>query len=153
MTYPETSSCVTTLHGCVLPFTAGRSLNGRSTAGRSGRGLAQLREESHIRESHVANGIELVVSDPSQVRSLRDWLRGQPGVSAAMESGIPGPGELGVLDVVTVVASSSGLVAAIKTLPDFIRSRRAGVRIDATIRGHRFTLDATNVEDVMSILE
>jgi hypothetical protein len=105
-------------------------------------------------ESQVTNGIELVVSDPSQVLPLRDWLRGQPAVTVATRPGTPGSGELGgVLDVVTVVAGSSGLVAAIRTLPDFIRARRAGIRIQATIRGRRITLDATNVEDVMPIVE
>jgi hypothetical protein len=104
-------------------------------------------------ESHATEGIELAVSDPSQVGKLREWLRGQSGVAVGTQPGTPGPGELGVLEVVTVVASSSGLVAAIRTLPDFIRSRRASVRIDATIRGHRVTLDATNVEDVLPIVE
>lgn len=99
------------------------------------------------------NRVDLVVSDPSQVTSLRDWLRGQPGATVTTQPGIPGPGELGALDVVTVLAGSSGLVAAIKTLPEFIRSRRSNVRIEATIRGHSFTLDATNVEDVMPIVE
>jgi Effector Associated Constant Component 1 len=115
-----------------------------------GRRFAQVGEEAQIRQSHR---IELVVSDPSQVLSLRDWLRGQPGVTVATRPGVPGSGELGVLEVVTVVASSSGLVAAIRTLPDFIRARRAGVRIEATIRGHRVTLEATNVDDVMPIVE
>ena len=110
-------------------------------------------EEARFLQSRTPNGIELVVSDPSQVLALRDWLRGQPGVTVATQAGVPGSGELGVLEVVTVVASSSGLVAAIRTLPDFIRARRAGVRIEATIRGHRVTLEATNVADVMPIVE
>ena len=94
-----------------------------------------------------------MISDPSQFPSLRDWMRGQPGVEVAVVAGTPGAGELGVLDVLTVLAGSTGVVAAIKTLPDFIRSRRSGVRIEATIRGQKVIVDATNVEEVMPIVE
>ncbi|WP_329314896.1 effector-associated constant component EACC1 [Streptomyces sp. NBC_01262] len=99
------------------------------------------------------------MSDPSQLSSLRDWLREglrtQPGFEVTVVAGAPGPGELGVLDVVSVLAGSSGVavVAAIKTLPDFIRSRRSGFRIETTVHGRPFVLDATNVDDVMPILE
>jgi hypothetical protein len=100
------------------------------------------------------SGIELAVSDPAQLRSLREWIRGQADVDATVTAGTPGPGELGVLDVLSVVASSSGVVAAVRTLPEFIRARRAGFRIEATIRGEQFILDATNVDDVLpAILE
>jgi hypothetical protein len=101
----------------------------------------------------------LAVSDPSQLSSLRDWLRDwlrtQPGFEVAVVAGTPGPGELGALDVVSVLAGSSGVAvaAAIKTLPDFIRSRRSGFRIETTVHGRPFVLDATNVDDVMPILE
>jgi Effector Associated Constant Component 1 len=97
--------------------------------------------------------LELGMSDQSQLASLRDWLRGQRSIAVAVSPGKPGPGEQGALDVATVLASSSGLVAMIKVLPDFIRSRRAGFRIETTVRGEKFTLDATNVEDVLPILE
>lgn len=99
-------------------------------------------------------GIELVVSDQSQLSSLRDWMRGQPGVDVAVVPGTPGQGELGSLDVLVVLTSSTGVVAAIKTLPDFIRSRRASFRIETTVNGQPFVLDATNVDDeVIVILE
>jgi membrane-associated two-gene conflict system component 1 (EACC1) len=97
--------------------------------------------------------VELAVSDPAQLSSLRDWLRGQPDVSVAVTPGTPGPGEQGALDVLTVLAGSSGLVAAIKVLPEFIRSRRSGFRIEATVRGEKLVLDATNVDEVLPVLE
>ncbi|MEW2626326.1 hypothetical protein [Streptomyces sp. NPDC048106] len=97
--------------------------------------------------------IELDVSDPAQLTSLREWMRHQPDLRVALESGAPQPGELGVIDVLSVVATSSGLVAAIRTLPDFIRSRRSGLHIEATVRGKRVTLDATNVDEVLPLLE
>ena len=97
--------------------------------------------------------IELVVSDPGQVPSLRDWLRAQPDVTVGLMSPEPASAELGVVDVVTVLASSGGMVTAIKTLPEFIRSRSRRIRIEATVRGRRFTLDATNIDDVIPIME
>lgn len=99
-------------------------------------------------------GIELAVSDPSQLTPLREWMRGQPRVDVAVAPGKPGPGELGTLDVLVVLGSSSGVVAAIKTLPDFIRSRRSGFRIEATVDGQSFVLEGTNVdEEVIAKLE
>ncbi|MFF2813842.1 hypothetical protein ACFVT2_43125 [Streptomyces sp. NPDC058000] len=103
--------------------------------------------------SHTRDRVELAVSDPSQFAPLRDWMSGQPGVDVAVVAGTPGPGELGVLDVLVVLASSSGVVGAIRTLPDFIRSRRSGIRIETTVDGQPFVLDATNVDEVMPILE
>ncbi|MCX5328521.1 hypothetical protein [Streptomyces sp. NBC_00140] len=72
----------------------------------------------------------------------------------AVVPGAPGPSELGALEVLVVLAGSTGVVGAIKTLPDFIRSRRANFRIETTVNGQPFVLDATNVDDeVMAILE
>lgn len=104
-------------------------------------------------ESRPAERVELAVSDPGQLSSLRDWLRSQPDVTVGLASREPAPGELGVEDVVTVLASSGGVVAAIKTLPEFIRSRSRKIRIEATICGRRFTLEATNVDDIIPIME
>ena len=103
--------------------------------------------------SSTSGGIKLSVSDPSQLSSLRDWMRGQPGIEVTVVPGQPRAGELGVLDVLTVLAGSSGVVGAIKTLPDFIRSRRSGLRIEMTVKGQAFILDATNIDEVMPILE
>jgi hypothetical protein len=97
-------------------------------------------------------GIELAVSDPAQLRALRILMRGQADVNVTVSAGTPGPGELGALDVLSVVAGSSAMVAAIKTLPEFIRARRAGFRIETTIRGKRFILDAANVDNVLPVI-
>ncbi|MGH3546739.1 MAG: effector-associated constant component EACC1 [Pseudonocardiaceae bacterium] len=104
-------------------------------------------------DAHTADGIELAVSDQSQFSALRDWMRGLPGVEVAVVAGTPGASELGVVDVLTVLAGSGGVVAAIRTLPDFIRSRRSGLRIETIIKGRSVVLDATNVEEVIPILE
>jgi hypothetical protein len=97
--------------------------------------------------------IELAVSDQSQLPLLRDCLRAQPGVWVQVRPGSPGLGQQGVLDVVTVLAGSSGLVAAIKVLPEFIRSRRSGLRVETTVRGEKFVLDASNVDDALALIE
>jgi len=109
-----------------------------------------MASENSARDRHV---VKVGVSDQSQLPSLRDWLLGQQGVEVVQTPGTPGTGEQGALDVLTVLAGSSGLVAAIKVLPEFIRSRRSGFRIEATVRGEKITLDATNVKDMMPILE
>jgi Effector Associated Constant Component 1 len=101
----------------------------------------------------TTGGIGLAVSDPAQLSALRDWLRGRPEVEVALVAGRPQPGELGSLDVLSVLAGSSGLVAALKTLPDFIRARRSDFRIETTVRGKKFVLDAKNADDVLPILE
>ena len=103
--------------------------------------------------SHERYEIELAVSDQGELPALRDWLRGQPDVEVRVAAGTPEPGEQGALDVLTVLAGSSGLVAAIKILPEFIRSRRSGFRIETTVRGEKFILEATNVQDVLPLVE
>jgi hypothetical protein len=118
-------------------------------------GLVLSVQDAHENECgdvRGGSGIALAVSDPSQLRALRDWMRGQADVTVTVSAGTPGAGELGVLDVLSVVASSSGVVAAVRTLPEFIRARRSGFRIEMTIRGDRFILDATNVDDVLPII-
>jgi hypothetical protein len=97
--------------------------------------------------------ISLAVSDPSQLASLRLWLREIPQVTVGITSGQPGPGEQGAVDVLTILASAPALIAAIKMLPEFIRSRRSGFRIETTVRGKKFVLDATNSEDLLAVLE
>jgi hypothetical protein len=104
-------------------------------------------------QSEAPLGLEMAVSDPSQMAALRNWLDGQPDVEVTVTPGVPGPGEQGALDVLSVLAGSSGLITAIKVIPEFIRSRRAGFRIETTVRGERFVLDATNVKDVLPVIE
>jgi|SRR5579862_2582885 len=93
------------------------------------------------------------VSDQSQLPSLRDWLRGQQDIKVTVAPGGPRHGEQGGLDVLTLIASSSSLIAAIKILPEFIRSRRSHFRIETTVKGEKLSIDAGNVETVLPILE
>jgi Effector Associated Constant Component 1 len=135
--------------------------------------LAQVEREAHRRSAAVGrpptgqtpagqqsaarHALTLAVSDPPQLTALRQWLReGLPQVQVEILSGQPGPNELGAVDVISVLAGSSGLVAAVKMLPEFIRSRRSGFQIEAAVRGKKFTLRADNAasaQDLLPILD
>lgn len=98
--------------------------------------------------------VSLAVSDQSQLASLQRWLREVPQVNVRIAAGQPGPGEQGALDVLTILASAPALIAAIRVLPEFIRSRRPGFRIETTVRGKKFVLDATNSSnDLLAVIE
>jgi hypothetical protein len=98
--------------------------------------------------------IELMASEPSQLESMQRLLEeAVPGLDATRIAGRPRPGEQGALDVLALVASSSGIVTAIKVLPEFLRSRKTGLSITAMIKGEPFTLTATNIDEVMPLLE
>jgi Effector Associated Constant Component 1 len=97
---------------------------------------------------------ELSVSDYSQLGSLADYLRlAVPGVRVTRSAGRPGPGEQGVVDVLMIAADSSVLVAAVKVLPEFVRSRKKGVSVTLTVKGKRLTVTADNAEEVMPVID
>jgi hypothetical protein len=101
----------------------------------------------------MSQSIELSVSDHSEIGALYSRLRELPDVEVLRTSGQPGPGEQGVLDWLTVLGSSSMLVAAVRTIPDYLRARRSGISVKTTIKGKDFTLTLDNVEDVMPLVE
>jgi hypothetical protein len=122
---------------------------------RSGRGKAldRLRVLGVSVECNEAGRVELRISDYAEIGSLQQWLEFAPDIRVLRIAGPLGLGDLGALDVLTVLAGSSSLVAALKMIPDFLRSRRAGLSIQTTVKGEPFILDATNVDQVMPILE
>jgi Effector Associated Constant Component 1 len=96
---------------------------------------------------------EVSVSDYSQLSSLADYLSlAMPELRVTRVAGHPGAGEQGTLDMLTILADSSVLIAAIRILPEFLRSRKTALSITTTVKGKPFTLTATNVDEVMSIL-
>ena len=98
--------------------------------------------------------VELAVSDPTQLGPLQGFLSlASLDVSMRRMAGEPSPGEQGATDVLVLLAGSSGLVAAIKVLAEFLRSRKTGLSITATVKGKPFTITVTNVDEVMPILE
>jgi Effector Associated Constant Component 1 len=98
--------------------------------------------------------VELSVSDLSQLGSLADYLRLMaPDVRVTRRPGQPRPGEQGALDVLMIMANSAVLVATVKVLPEFLRSRRSGLSISMTFRGHPLTITATNIGEVTPIVD
>ena len=108
---------------------------------------------SQIANSPSGDGITLSTTDPAEISALHTWLRGYSDIEATLVAGQPQAQELGVLDVVTVVAGSAGLATLIKIIPDFIRSRRSDVRIEMTVNDRKVLIDAKNVDEVMPIVE
>ncbi|WP_460350366.1 effector-associated constant component EACC1 [Actinoallomurus acanthiterrae] len=104
-----------------------------------------------MRDSH---GVELAFSDPAEFLALRRWLERAPGVRVEQRAGTPLPGEQGVWDVLVVLGGGSGvLAAALRTLPEFIRSRRADLIITLKSEGKELKLDATNIAQAESLIE
>jgi Effector Associated Constant Component 1 len=99
--------------------------------------------------------LSLVVSDQSQLRFLEASLRGFPGLQVARVPSAPAAGRLGVGEVIEVVASSSGLVAAIRTLPDFLKARRSDIKITCSVEHQALTVEISNanVEEILPALE
>jgi len=104
-------------------------------------------------ETDETGGIEFSVSDYAELGSLQEFLSWVPGVRVSRTAGRLAAGEQGALDVVAVLAGSSGMVAALKMVPEFLRSRRTGLSIRTTVKGEQFILNATNIDEVMPILE
>lgn len=105
-------------------------------------------------EHKDGESMELTASDPSQLEPLQALLSlATPETSVSRIAAEPSAGEQGAADVLVLLASSSGLVAAIKILPEFLRSRKAGLSITTKVKGEKFKLTATNVDEVMPILE
>ncbi|GAA2806330.1 effector-associated constant component EACC1 [Saccharopolyspora taberi] len=97
--------------------------------------------------------VVLSVSDPAEQRSLRDHLR-RAGVEVSQISGEPRAGEQGALDLLQILAAGGGaLVVAIRTLPEFFRSRRSDVTVTLESGDRKVTVSATNVDDAESIVD
>ena len=97
---------------------------------------------------------ELSVSDYAQLRSLADYLRlAAPGMQVTRSPGRPGRGEQGALDVLMIAADSSVLVAAIKVLPEFLRSRAKGLSVTVTVKDKKLIVTGDNPEEVTAIVD
>jgi hypothetical protein len=96
---------------------------------------------------------QLTLSDHSQLRALRDFLSwAAPGARVLQIPRRPAPGDRVALDMLTLLATSSGLVATVKILPDFLRSRNAALSVTITVEGTSVTLTATNVNEILPVL-
>jgi hypothetical protein len=104
-------------------------------------------------DAQDAQRVELSVSDQAELGSLREWLSWTPQADVTQVAGKPGAGEQGALDTLALLGSSGALLAAIRVLPEFLRSRRTRLSIKMIVKGKPFTLEASNVDEVMPILE
>jgi hypothetical protein len=99
---------------------------------------------------------ELSLSDYAQLTSLAEYLHlAVPAVRVTRCAGHADPGEQGALDVLTIMADSSVLVAVVRALPEFLRSRKPGVTVTVAVKGKRkqLTVTAKDIEDVRSVIE
>jgi hypothetical protein len=97
--------------------------------------------------------VQFAVSNPAELASLHSWLSRVPDARVLREAQPLRPGEQGGWDVLTVLASGSSVLAvAIRTLPDFMRSRRSTVSIKVKVKDLEVELTAANVEDVLRTL-
>jgi hypothetical protein len=94
---------------------------------------------------------DLAVSDYSQLGALREFLGwAVPGIRVLLIPGRPaGSGR----DILALLADRDGLLAALRILPEFLRSRQGALSIAVTVKGTSVVLTAANVEDVTPILE
>jgi hypothetical protein len=101
----------------------------------------------------LAIGVE--VGDPRELWSLREHLRRLPGIRVVQLPGRPGPGELGAADTLQIISVAVGpaLAIAIKTLPEFVRSRRSDVKITLRRRDREIQIDVTNEADVQALID
>src|ERR1700677_4478673 len=87
---------------------------------------------------------QLTLSDQSQLRALREFLRwAAPGARVL---------QIQRLDMLTLLAPTSALLAAVRLLSEFLRSRDT-LTITITIDSTSVTLTATNVADVLPALK
>jgi hypothetical protein len=107
------------------------------------------------REARVRNEkLILEPSDPAELVALRSWLETMARVRVEQLTGPPAPGEQGGIDYLEVIASSGGLIAAIRMLPEFLRARRSSFRIRTRLKdGREFVLEVGNASDLVPVLE
>ncbi|OXM68323.1 MULTISPECIES: effector-associated constant component EACC1 [Amycolatopsis] len=107
-----------------------------------------------MRGKNASCSVDVVVSDPAELRSLREHLGRIPGVEVTQVPGRPGAGEQGAWDLLQVLAAGGGVLAVtIKTLPEFIRSRRSNVTVTLESGDRRVTVTAENVEDAEAVVD
>jgi|SRR5882757_1127922 len=98
--------------------------------------------------------VEVSVSDPAELRSLREHLQRAPAIEVRQIPGVPAPGEQGAWDLLQVLAAGGGALAvAVRALPAFVRSRRSDVTVTVKTKGKTVTITAANVAEAMPIVE
>jgi hypothetical protein len=101
--------------------------------------------------------IELRVSDPTALMSLRRFLEGDRdlrGLVVVQQVGTPTEGELGAWDFLRVAAASGGeLTAAVRIILVFIRSYRTDVTVRIKLEDREIEVSAANAENVVGLVD
>jgi Effector Associated Constant Component 1 len=97
---------------------------------------------------------QISISDPAHLGSLQGLLQwAAPGVRVLPVPAAPaaaGPGELPAL---ALTASTGGLAAAVKIVPEFLRSRPAGLSVTIEANGDAVTLTAATLDEGLPAVE
>ncbi|WP_322779997.1 effector-associated constant component EACC1 [Frankia sp. Cas4] len=101
--------------------------------------------------------IDIVAGSAADVRSLLTWLRRVDGVAVDVVPAVPGPGEQGAgWELLSVAFGTGGIgIAALQTVQTWLENRRSTIRIRVKGTGadREVELDASNVADLMPLLE
>lgn len=91
--------------------------------------------------------MDLAVDDPTELSALELLVKlAAPGAQVRPIAGTAVNGELGALDVLAIVASSSVLATAIQVLPEFLKSRKPGLSVTVSIKGEDVTVTVKSVD-------
>lgn len=94
---------------------------------------------------------DLAVSDYAQLGALRDFLSwAVPEVRVLLIPARPGRGEQSVL---ALLASTGGMLSAVRQLPQFLMSRRPALSMTITVGRTSVELTASNLDEVIPVLE
>jgi hypothetical protein len=98
--------------------------------------------------------LQLSVSDPALLGSLERHLRREaPGTSIERVAGRPERGQQGALDVLTIAADSSVLVAVIELVKGFLQSRKKDPQVKVTLRKKSVTVTARTADEAAQIVD
>jgi IS4 transposase len=98
--------------------------------------------------------VALAISDYGQLGSLENYLLlAAPEVAVTRVVGRPGSGEQGALDMLTVLADSTVLVALVKAISEFLRSRKPGMSVQMKLGERHLSVTADNARDVMPVID
>jgi hypothetical protein len=87
---------------------------------------------------------QLTLSDQSQLRALREFLRWAAPSARVLE--------IQRLDTLTLLASSSAMLAAVRFLPEFLMPRET-LTITVTIDDTSLGLTAANIAEILPALK
>jgi hypothetical protein len=118
----------------------------------------------HERDAHLQDGssqaaevasefhLEFELSQASAISSFERWIDDTPMTQVRRVARPPSLHEQGAVDILAAVASSSSIVALIRILPEFIRSRRSNVNVTIRVGDREATIGIENVKDAPAII-